>query len=354
MSGAGEHAGGGLVVAVPNLSEGRDPGRIRALAAAIGGTLLDRHSDASHHRTVLTLAGRPGEVEDAAFDLFRAARRLLDLRRHRGEHPRLGALDVLPFVPFPGTPPEQALERESERAWERALESAAESARRVGARIANDRLANDRIATGRIAKGRIAKSHLANTDAPGIPVFLYGAASPTGRSLPDLRRGGLSGLAARLAAGEIVPDFGPPRLHPTAGAVAVGARGPLLAFNVNLESDRVETARRIAATIRESGGGLPALRALGIRLGDHPGDPDGAGPRAQVSLNLLDFRRTSLREAFAAVRREAEALGVGIAGSEIVGLPPAAALWPGIERDLLLPRPPRSLETALRERRASG
>lgn len=349
MSGAGEHAGGGLVVAVPNLSEGRDPGRIRALAAAVGGTLLDRHSDPSHHRTVLTLAGRPGEVEDAAFDLFRAARRLLDLRRHRGEHPRLGALDVLPFVPFPGTPTKRVSERESERALDPALESAAESARRVGARIANDRIAKGRIATGRIAKGR-----LAHTDAPGIPVFLYGRASPTGRSLPDLRRGGLPGLAARLAAGEIVPDFGPARLHPTAGAVAVGARGPLLAFNVNLESDRVETARRIAAKIRESGGGLPALRALGVRLGDHPGDPDGAGPRAQVSLNLLDFRRTSLRQAFAAVRREAEALGVGIAGSEIVGLPPAAALWPGIERDLLLPRPPRSLETALRERRASG
>ena len=179
-------------------------------------------------------------------------------------------------------------------------------------------------------------------------MFLYGAASRTGRSLPDLRRGGLPGLAARLAAGEIVPDYGPPRLHPTAGAVAVGARGPLLAFNVDLDSDRVDAARRIARTIRESGGGLPALRALGVRRADR----DGAGPRAQVSMNLPDFRRTSLREAFEAVRREAEALGVGVAGSEIVGLPPAAALWPGMERDLLLPRPPRSLETALREQEA--
>lgn len=329
MSEAGERAGGragatlggGLLVAVPNLSEGRDPARIRALAEAAGGTLLDRHSDPSHHRTVLTLAGPPAQVEAAALDLFRAARRLLDLRRHRGEHPRLGALDVLPFVPFPGTPREAGLER------------AAESARRVGARIASDRSADDRIT---------------DDDASGIPVFLYGAASPTGRSLPELRRGGLPGLAARLAAGEIRPDFGPPRLHPAAGAVAVGARGPLLAFNVNLDGDRVETARRIARTIRESGGGLPALRALGLRLTA----PDRARPQAQVSLNLLDFRRTSLRQAFAAVRREAEALGVGVAGSEIVGLPPEAALGPGMERDLLLPGPPRSLEAALRERRA--
>lgn len=315
---AGRTLGGGLLVAVPNLSEGRDPARIRALAEAAGATLLDRHSDPSHHRTVLTLAGPPGAVEAAALDLFRAARRLLDLRGHRGEHPRLGALDVLPFVPFPGTPREAGLER------------AAESARRVGARIADDRSDDD--------------------DAPGIPVFLYGAASPTGWSLPELRRGGLPGLAARLAAGEIRPDFGPPRLHPAAGAVAVGARGPLLAFNVNLDSDRVETARRIARTIRESGGGLPALRALGLRLAG----PDRARPQAQVSLNLLDFRRTSLRQAFAAVRRQAEALGVGVAGSEIVGLPPEAALGPGLERDLLLPEPPRSLEAAFRERRARG
>ena len=330
MSGAGERAGktleGGLLVAVPNLSEGRDAGRIRALAEAAGGTLLDRHSDPSHHRTVLTLAGPPGAVEDAAFEVFRAARRLLDLRRHRGEHPRLGALDVLPFVPFPGTPREAGLER------------AAESARRVGARIAGDRTGDDRTADERSA----------DDDAPGVPVFLYGAASPTGRSLPELRRGGLPGLAARLAAGEIVPDFGPPRLHEAAGAVAVGARGPLLAFNVNLDSDRVETARRIARTIRESGGGLPAVRALGLRLTA----PDRARPQAQVSLNLLDFRRTSLRQAFAAVRRQAEALGVGVAGSEIVGLPPEAALRPGMERDLLLPGPPRSLEAAFRQRRA--
>ena len=308
--------GGGLFAAVPNLSEGRDAVRIRALAEAAGGTLLDRHSDASHHRTVLTLAGGAAEIEEAALALFRAAVTLLDLRRHRGEHPRIGALDVLPFVPFGGATPEEA----------------AALARQVASRIGDER----------IAGGRTTEK-----EDPGVPVFLYGLASAAGRSLPELRRGGLRGLAARLAAGEIEPDFGPPQLHPTAGAVAVGARGPLLAFNVNLDTDRVETARRLAARIRESGGGLPAVRALGVRLTD----PGGKRERAQVSLNLLDFRRTSLRDAFDAVRREAEAAGVAVAGSEIVGLPPEAALWPGAENDLLLPAPPRTLEAALRERR---
>lgn len=310
--------GGGLFAAVPNLSEGRDPERIRALAEAAGQTLLDRHSDPSHHRTVLTLAGSAAEIEEAALALFRAAVRLLDLRRHRGAHPRIGVLDVLPFVPLEGTRPEEA----------------AALARQVGSRIANDRIADDRIGGDRIT-----------TD--GVPVFLYGLASATGRSLPELRRGGLRGLAARLAAGEVEPDFGPRRLHPTAGAVAVGARGPLLAFNVDLDTGQVETARRIAARIRESGGGLPALRALGVLLTDAAGKPE----RAQVSMNLLDFRRTSLRDAFDAARREAAAEGVGVAGSEIVGLPPEAALWPGAEDDLLLPAPPRTLESALRERR---
>lgn len=308
--------GGGFFAAVPNLSEGRDPVRIRALVEAAGGTLLDRHSDASHHRTVLTLAGGAAEMEDAALALFRAAVTLLDLRGHRGEHPRIGALDVLPFVPLGGTPPEEA----------------AALARRVACRLAHERIAGDGIT---------------EKDDPGVPVFLYGLASGARRSLPELRRGGLRGLAARLAAGEIEPDFGPKRLYPTAGAVAVGARGPLLAFNVNLDTERVEIARRLAAGIRESGGGLPAVRALGVRLTD----PGGKRERAQVSLNLLDFRRTSLREAFDAVRREAEAAGVGVAGSEIVGLPPEAALWPGAENDLLLPSPPRTLEAALRERR---
>ena len=308
--------GGGFFAAVPNLSEGRDPVRIRALAEAAGGTLLDRHSDPSHHRTVLTLAGGAAEIEDAALALFLAAVSLLDLRRHRGEHPRIGVLDVLPFVPLGGTTPEEA----------------AALARRVASRLAHERIAGDRIG---------------ERASPGVPVFLYGLASAARRSLPELRRGGLRGLAARLAAGEIEPDFGPKRLHPTAGAMAVGARGPLLAFNVNLDTERVEIARRLAAGIRESGGGLPAVRALGVRLTD----PGGKRDLAQVSLNLLDFRRTSLREAFDAVRREAEAAGVAVAGSEIVGLPPEAALWPGAENDLLLPAPPRTLEAALRERR---
>ena len=284
------------LVAVPNLSEGRDEGRIGALVRAVGGALLDRHSDASHHRTVLTLAGSPEQLREAALRLFRTALDELDLRRHRGEHPRIGALDVLPVVPLPGA----------------AMGDAAALARRLGEEIAE-------------------------TPAGGIPVFLYGAAGG-GAELPEIRRGGLGGLAARLADGRIEPDFGPRRLHPTAGAVAVGARPPLIAFNVDLDTDRAATARRIAARVRESApGGLPAVRALGVR---------NRG-RAQVSMNLLDFRRTSLADAFDRVRREAERAGAAVAGSEIVGLPPEAALGPDAAADLRLAAPPRALETAL-------
>lgn len=285
-----------VLVAVPNLSEGRDEGRIGALVRAVGGALLDRHSDASHHRTVLTLAGSPEALREAALRLFRTALDELDLRRHRGEHPRIGALDVLPVVPLPGA----------------AMGDAAALARRLGEEIAE-------------------------TPAGGIPVFLYGAAGG-GAELPEIRRGGLGGLAARLADGRIEPDFGPRRLHPTAGAVAVGARPPLIAFNVDLDTDRAATARRIAARVRESApGGLPAVRALGVR---------NRG-RAQVSMNLLDFRRTSLTDAFDRVRREAEQAGAAVAGSEIVGLPPEAALGPDAAADLRLAAPPRALETAL-------
>lgn len=291
------------LVAVPNLSEGRDEGRIGALVRAVGGALLDRHSDASHHRTVLTLAGSPEALREAALRLFRTALDELDLRRHRGEHPRIGALDVLPVVPLP----------------QAAMGDAAALARRLAEEIAE-------------------------TPAGGIPVFLYGAAGADGApgrqgaELPEIRRGGLGGLAARLADGRIEPDFGPRRLHPTAGAVAVGARPPLIAFNVDLDTDRAATARRIAARVRESApGGLPAVRALGVR---------NRG-RAQVSMNLLDFRRTSLADAFDRVRREAERAGAAVAGSEIVGLPPKAALGPDAAADLRLAAPPRALETAL-------
>ena len=291
-----------VLVAVPNLSEGRNEGRIGALVRAVGGALLDRHSDASHHRTVLTLAGSPEALREAALRLFRAALEELDLRGHRGEHPRIGALDVLPVVPLPGA----------------AMGDAAALARRLAEEIAE------------LPDG-------------GIPVFLYGAAGGDDAAartpaLPEIRRGGLGGLAARLAEGRIEPDFGPRRLHPTAGAVAVGARPPLIAFNVDLDTDRAATARRIAAQVRESApGGLPAVRAIGVR---------NRG-RAQVSLNLLDFRRTSLSDAFDRVRREAEEAGAAVADSEIVGLPPAAALWPGAAADLRLAAPPRALETAL-------
>lgn len=293
-----------MLLAVPNLSEGRDERRIGALVRAVGGALLDRHSDASHHRTVLTLAGSPERLREAALRLFRAALDELDLRRHRGEHPRVGALDVLPVVPLAGAE----------------MAEAAALARRLAEEIAE-------------------------TPAGGIPVFLYGAAGGRGLALPEIRRGGLAGLAARMADSRTRPDFGPPRLHPAAGAVAVGARLPLIAFNVNLDTDRVETARRIAARIRESApDGLPAVRAIGVRRRGG----EGGRERAQVSMNLLDHRRASLRDAFERVRREAARTGAAIADSEIVGLPPQAALWPEAAADLRLGAPPRALETALR------
>lgn len=283
--------------AVPNFSEGRSPETLAALAEAAGDLLLDLHHDAAHHRAVLTLAGRGGELAVASRALLRTAMERIDLRRHRGEHPRVGALDVLPVVPL-GTA---------------SLEDAARLARRIGAELA---------ATG------------------DLPVFLYGHASPTREALPRIRRGGPAGLARRVARGEMTPDYGPGRLHPTAGAVVVGARDFLIAFNVNLEGGGLRVARRIAARIRNRPDDpRPSLRAIGVRLAA-PGE-------VQVSMNLLDFRRTSVKEAFDRVEAEARRGGAGVRSSEIVGLIPAAATWPGMERDLGLAGPPRTVESAL-------
>ncbi len=283
--------------AVPNFSEGRSPRTLAALGEAAGDLLLDLHHDPSHHRAVLTLAGRAGELVATSRTLLRTAIERIDLRRHRGGHPRVGALDVLPVVPLGAAN----------------LEDAARLARRIGADLA---------ATG------------------DLPVFLYGHAARTGETLPRIRRGGRAGLSRRMARGEMTPDYGPPRLHPSAGAVAVGARDFLIAFNVNLESSDLRLGRRIAARIRDRPDNpRPSLRAIGVRL------THGGG--VQVSMNLLDHRQTSMREAFDRVETEARRRGAGIRGSEIVGLVPAAATWPGIERDLGLPTPPRTVEAAL-------
>lgn len=282
-----------------NISEGRRPDVVEAVAAACGPALLDVHTDPDHHRSVLTLAGMPEAVAEAALALAGAAIERIDLSVHAGVHPRLGAVDVVPFVPLPPTGVEPAGMEPA------GMERAAAEARRWGERAA--------------AELR-------------IPVFLYGHADPQGRSLPDLRR---------TAFRRRPPDFGPPEPHPTAGAVAVGARSVLAAVNCELDGRSstglaadLAAARAVARAVRERDGGLPGVRALGFIL--------ASKGRAQVSMNLVDLTATGLETACEAVRREAERHGRSVTAVELVGLLPAAELarcsrefltWAGLSPD---------------------
>jgi glutamate formiminotransferase len=263
-----------VLESVPNFSAGRDRATIDALAAALSGRarLLDVHADADHNRSVFTLVGDENELADALVAGVARARELIDLRRHEGAHPRIGAADVVPLVPL--------VHEDMERARAAALA--------VGERIGSEL---------------------------ELPVFLYGDLAP-GRGPAFFRRGGTEELARRLDAAELRPDFGPARLDPRAGGVLVGARRPLIAFNVNLRGE-LEVARAIAAAVRERDGGFPGVRALGLDL-----------PRAglvQVSMNVEDYEAASLHEIVARTVSEAEARGAEVAGSELVGLMPAAA-----------------------------
>lgn len=271
-----------LIECVPNFSEGRNADTVEALAASVrsvpGVWLLDREMDRDHHRAVLTFAGSPDAVAAAAFVVTRAATGLINLQTHHGGHPRVGATDVVPFIPVRGV----------------TMGECVELARAVGARIGREL---------------------------DIPVFLYQeAASHQGRvNLEDIRRGGLDGLARRMETDSAWrPDFGPARLHPTAGATVVGARPPLIAYNVNLESRDLAIAKAIAKTVRASGGGLPCVKAIGVELASRG--------IVQVSMNLTDCERTPIHVAFEAVKREAEQRGVSVGGSEIIGLVPQRAL----------------------------
>jgi glutamate formiminotransferase / 5-formyltetrahydrofolate cyclo-ligase len=261
-----------LLLAVPNVSEGRD---IEALEAIERGFepawFLDLHVDADHGRAVFTLAGRQGELAGALLGGARAAIERVDLTRHNGIHPHVGALDVVPLVYL-----------------DEARRGAACAEALTAAALIGDELE--------------------------LPVFLYGelATRPPHWERAFLRRGGWRELSRRIESGELVPDHGPARAHPTAGALLVAARPPLVAFNVDLQSADVETARRIAATLRESGGGLPGVRALGLYLEER-----GC---AQVSTNVHDYRVTPLRMVVEAVREKAEILD-----AELVGLAPEAA-----------------------------
>jgi glutamate formiminotransferase len=261
--------------AVPNFSEGRDRATIDAIGEALAGhaRLLDVHSDEDHNRSVYTLVGSEQELVAALLAGIACARERIDLRRHEGAHPRVGAADVVPLVPI----------GESDAA--RARAGALELAQRIG-------------------------------DELELPVFLYADLAP-GRGPAFFRRGGPAELQRRIDAGELAPDFGPARLDERAGGVVVGARPPLIAFNVNLADDDLAAAREVARAVRERDGGFPGVRALGLRL--------ASAGHVQVSLNVEDWRRAPLHEVVAAVRREASDRGLHVTGSELVGLLPAGA-----------------------------
>jgi glutamate formiminotransferase len=267
-----------------------------------GVRLLDVSSDASHNRSVFTLVGDAASLEAAVLALVACAVNVIDLRSHSGEHPRVGAVDVVPFIPIEGVTMQECV----------AL--ARETASGIASRF-------------------------------DLPVFLYeeAAASPARTKLEDIRRGQFEGLAAKLSAPEWAPDFGPPRPHPTAGATVVGARMPLIAFNVNLATDRLDVARAIAAAVRHSSGGLPHVKAMGVTLHDRG--------IVQVSMNLTNYEKTPISRVFEAVLGEAVRHGVAILESEIVGLIPAAALPAAAEHDLRLQRfsANQVLETRLRQ-----
>jgi glutamate formiminotransferase / 5-formyltetrahydrofolate cyclo-ligase len=275
-----------LVESVPNVSEGRRLDVVERLVDALvsvpGVFLLDRTSDPSHNRSVFTVAGEDDAVSAGLERLVAQAIQDIDMEAHAGEHPRIGAVDVIPFVPLGDT----------------TLDACVELARTFGARIAS---------------------------RFGLPVYLYAeAATRADRvKLADVRRGQYQGLKVEIGHNGRQPDFGPAKTHPRAGALAVGARPFLIAWNINLDSDDVELAKRIARRVRESGGGLPRLQANGFRVEE----PERGHPvRAQVSMNLLDFRTTPLWGAWEAVEELAAEDGVGLAESELIGLAPLAAL----------------------------
>jgi len=301
-----------LIECVPNFSEGRNPAVIQALLAAVTSVprvwLLHHTADPDHHRSVLTFAGPPDAVGEAALRAITAATELIDLRQHEGGHPRVGATDVVPFVPI------------HDDGMDECIRVARWVGQEVGTRL-------------------------------GIPVFLYEntASNPARRRLESVRLGGLRGLASRMDSDPAwMPDFGPPHLHPTAGALVVGARRPLIAFNANLKTNDLSIAKAIAKSIRQSNGGLPSLKAIGVELASRG--------MVQVAMNLTDYRVTPMHRAFHAVKTEALKFGVEVVGSELIGLAPHAALDQAAVAALQLERfdPDQILETRIAEATANS
>jgi glutamate formiminotransferase / 5-formyltetrahydrofolate cyclo-ligase len=294
-----------LIECIPNVSEGRRADVVDAIADAIRGVpgvrLLDVSSDASHNRSVFTFAGDRDAVKHAVLALFERAVSAIDLRTHRGEHPRLGAVDVVPFVPIEGV----------------TMAECVALAKETGAAIA---------------------------DRFRIPVYLYEDAStdPARKNLEDIRRGEFEGLTAKMATPGWTPDFGPAAPHERAGATVVGARMPLIAYNINLATDRLDVAKKIAAGIRHSSGGFRFVKAAGFKLDDRG--------IVQVSMNLTNYEKTPMFRVFEVVKREAARYGVQVLESEIVGLVPAAALHAAAQYYLQIEgfKPDQVLENRLR------
>lgn len=275
-----------IIECIPNVSEGRRSEIVERLAQAIrsvpGVRLLDFSSDASHNRSVFTMAGDADAVRAAVLALFERAVADIDLRTHTGEHPRMGAVDVVPFVPIEGV------------------------------------TMDDCVALAKRVAGEVATRF-------GVPVYLYeeASANPARKNLEDIRRGEFEGLAAKMQTAGWTPDYGPHAPHASAGAAVIGARMPLIAYNINLNTNRLDVAKKIAAAIRQSSGGYRFVKAAGFSLMDRG--------IVQVSMNLTNYEKTPIFRVFETVKREAERYGVTILESEIVGLVPAAALHAAAE-----------------------
>lgn len=266
---------------VPNFSEGRDHAKIEQIVEPFRGKqnvkLLDYSNDEDHNRLVVTVVGEPQALKDAVLEAIGVAVRLIDLTKHQGQHPRMGAVDVVPFIPIKGCTMEEAIETSKE----------------TGKEVA---------------------------DRYGVPVFLYekSATAPHRENLASIRKGEFEGMAEKIKLPEWKPDFGPAERHPTAGTVAIGARMPLVAYNVNLGTNNLDIATAIAKKIRFIGGGLRYCKAMGVELHDRG--------IVQVSINMTDYTKTALYRAFELVKVEARRYGVPVVGSEIIGLVPMEAL----------------------------
>ena len=270
-----------LIECVPNFSEGRDLDKIERIVKSFQGKdgvkLLDYQNDEDHNRLVVTVVGKPGALKTALYEAFRSALDVIDMRRHRGQHPRMGAVDVVPFVPIKNVSMAEAVDLSIQ-----------------------------------IAK------HV--SEAFNLPVFLYEASAtrPERRNLANIRKGQFEGMADKIKTPEWKPDFGPKKIHPTAGVTALGARMPLVAFNVNLDTDNLSIANDIAEKVRHISGGLRYCKGIGVKLKERN--------MVQVSMNMTDYTKTALYRSFELIKMEARRYGVNVVGSEVIGLVPMAAL----------------------------